>query len=332
MTRSENRKKVLAILSKLFGDHKDDFYGLLSKPAIPGIWNQPDFLIVPEVGKKIMLFIYFLPSRDVHHWTFALSTIEDLFEVKTKTGNESIVCSVIVQDEYSLHKLQSDKQNLLENIFDFSVSVQISDLLSNKILPTQIYNGVISSQSKKHYSKIWNNERVLGKENLRRYDKLEAESLLTKGHYSSLSVGQIEEIISKKLFPISNRFLIQKEARILNIKNYFLGNQSEYFFQFDFVIDSNPPIIIEIKKGIDKLFFRRQLRSFASKARLIRYEYLGGERLEVRNTNYKIYLLIANDLKGPDYDPYRYINLMVEVGLNPMRADLFDIKKLHLEV
>jgi len=328
----ETHHEVFGLLNKFLKQYEKNFYGYMSNPIIPGVWNQPDFLIVPALGKKIILYLYWIPKRGSNNWSFILAAIEDLFEIKTKTGGETIVGCVIIQNVDSSGELQPDMNQLIANLFDFSFQFRYEDLISKKnSAAEEIYSRIISSTPKQDYYKIWNHERMVNRENLKRYDFKNAKELLTKGELSDVPGSEVENIIWNELTKVQDRYDVQRNVSVPNIKNFFLSNQTQYFFSFDFVINSTPPVIVEVIRGKNRFAYKKYLRALCAKARFIRYEYFGHAGLNVRNPDYQLYLLISDEINGPDYDPLRYINVLVEAGWNPSRADLFNIRKLHLK-
>ncbi len=120
-----NQKRKSRIISLIEQNIARTPHHLIQKnPFFPDLLNQPEFLIVPEAGRLVALYVY-TPRRHLS-WRRVLAMAEDLFEIKIATGESTVVAGFLVP--------QSDIGNsdtvyfaLLNNLFDFFALVDAGD-------------------------------------------------------------------------------------------------------------------------------------------------------------------------------------------------------------
>lgn len=112
--RKERKDKLLSsIIEKL----SSDSYQL--RPYLPNLLRQPDLLIVPELGRMIVVFLY--SSSQVVGWRAALMWLEDLIEVKLEAGNHVVVIALVVAEVDDVRP-DDEVAMLLHNVFDSFLS------------------------------------------------------------------------------------------------------------------------------------------------------------------------------------------------------------------
>src|SRR6266542_944950 len=87
----------------------------LEDPQIPEVLVNPDFLIVPIIGTLITIDIQTIKEGRTL-WDFALTKIEDLFEIKMSASAQTVVSLILFQWEES--GSSHDAITLLERLFD----------------------------------------------------------------------------------------------------------------------------------------------------------------------------------------------------------------------
>jgi hypothetical protein len=64
-------------------------YLIQKNPYFPDLLNQPDFLVVPQLGRLVSVHVY--SPREKLTWRNVLAAVEDLFELKLVTGESTVV-------------------------------------------------------------------------------------------------------------------------------------------------------------------------------------------------------------------------------------------------
>src|SRR5690348_14847610 len=133
-TASRSDRRDVTALLKNWAERLDA-HTITQDPEIPGLFNQPSYLIVPSLGHLVAVFVSWLPQSGPY-WSFVLAAIEDLFEVKTIAGSNTSVVLILLSDDLESQPLNQDMLLLLDRSFDFFHSVRVSELLKrpNKLL------------------------------------------------------------------------------------------------------------------------------------------------------------------------------------------------------
>ena len=75
---------------------QSDVADYVKSPLLPEVLVNPSFLIVPELGRLVVICVYDLPINDKIS-EFALEIIEDVFEIKASTGPETSVMLILLE-------------------------------------------------------------------------------------------------------------------------------------------------------------------------------------------------------------------------------------------
>src|SRR5689334_13250173 len=68
-------------------------------PYFPDLLNQPDFLVVPQLGRLVSVSVYFPQER--MSWRSVLAAVEDLFELKLVTGESTVVVGFLARPPHT---------------------------------------------------------------------------------------------------------------------------------------------------------------------------------------------------------------------------------------
>jgi hypothetical protein len=326
-TRSPSRQAVRTVLDRWAKGL--DAYTVLPNPQIPNVFNQPTYLVVPRLGQLVAIFISWLPKREPY-WQFVLASIEDLFEMKTISGSNTIVGLVVLSDLEDHPPLGEDMQLLLRRTFDFCHITHVSTIMNqqNKFF-RELSSMFYESQAKERYLGLWDSERRTMDENLSRYDKRVVKSLLDESPYNDWPLDHVkDEIASRLRNQLPPYAEIQRNVPVFNIKHWLLDSPIEYSFSFDFEIMIGYPVLIQITKGRTSRTYQQDLRSLSAQARLIRYMVSLDGGLLPRAPDYRLWLAVTGHLRGPEHDETRYARAMIASGWHLVRADLLGAEKL----
>ncbi|MCI0558413.1 MAG: hypothetical protein MN733_07950 [Nitrososphaera sp.] len=326
--KSGNRKKATSLLNNWAREL--DAHAVMLKPEVPGILNQPAYLIVRSLGKLAAIFVSQIPSKGPY-WSFVLSTIEDLFEAKTVLGSKTIVGLVVINDSGVIHPLNHDMNRLLRELFDFFHFFQISDLVNQGVSSlTELSRTFYNSQPNEEYVELWDSERKTMAENLEGFSNGEASGILRVSEYGDWPLGAVKDVIESRIKQeLSGSITVVRNAQVFNLKQWFLETAKQYYFVFDFEIRFEVPVLLQVVQGCTSSTYLTDLRSLASKARLIRYRIGSNGKLLPRSPDYQLWLAVTGHLRGPQYDETRYVRAMRAVGWNPVRAELVSAGSLR---
>jgi hypothetical protein len=138
-------------------------------------------------------------------------------------------------------------------------------------------------------------------------------------------------------------YQVSVKPRVFNIKEFFLNSGTSYFFTFDFVLtprgfDTYEPemygwrpqhftrlserggAFVEVLRGSSKEFGQiRRLQRIATRARFIGYvPDEETERIRALEHAPNLILVLDGSLLGPQYDPKRYLRLLIASGWTPI--------------
>jgi hypothetical protein len=111
MARFSARKKQIA--DSLGSDLPESRYQL--NPFFSNLLKQPEILIIPKLGKMVVVFLYTSSQRI--GWRSALAWIEDLVEVKLNVG-EYVITTGLVFAESDKITMTLDVRQLLSSLFE----------------------------------------------------------------------------------------------------------------------------------------------------------------------------------------------------------------------
>jgi hypothetical protein len=331
----------------------------LEDPQIPEVLVNPDFLIVPKLGSLVTIDIQSL-SEDGKLWDFVLAKIEDLFEIKMSTGAQTVVSIILFQwdETESSHDAITLLERLFDRVVIISLNSNLHDILPNFVreliqepYSRQALNYLWQSESEARQS---NFERIADlsfvKNVLNAHGEFEPKPPRPKRQTSQRDIFAVERtdysLEQTVLDRLSNEpsFRIQHKPRVMNMKQFFINSLTQYYFTFDFSflpVERVPNYTgFFDRQNLDQLFRNRGglgyiisgskgsfgrislLRKLATYARFISYEpEEASQRLRLRNTSPRLYLLIDGNIFGPSYAPDRYLNMLIHAGWRPMNID-----------
>ncbi len=258
----------------------------MEKPSVPELSFKPDFMINLE-NRLLFVEVATLLREENSDW-ITLRLIEHLFETKLFCGNKSSFTLVILNKKY----WRKYCIELLENFYDKVV-----------FEPTLRGTSEIHAIPKESNYELWDLEREYERSRYRKF----AETELRRFEYHKTEESDLENALFDRLL---NRDLpVQRNYPVRNLKNYYLSQDMNLRFYFDFYCAGK---IVEIKsfKRINDL----TLQNLLIKARLIRYEKTDGRIIRAPRRINSMILLINGNLSGPHYDRFRYLRMLTNAG------------------
>lgn len=256
---------------------------ILVQPSTPELSFRPDFIVNLE-NRLTFVEISYLKDKETVDWK-TLRLIEKLFEVKLFFGNKSVFTLVLLDCK----KWKNYCLELLESFFDRVIYTPIQKA-------TEIY-----AEPKINNFQLWDLER---KFNNSRYKKL-IEGELEQFYFKEISEKEIEASLYRKLSKFD--FHPIKNYSVRNLKNYYLKEEMDLRFFFDFFANRK---IIEVKTIRKMKMFI--LQNLLIKSRLIRYRKEDDKVFQ--NPTVDMVLFINGDIKGPEYDKTRYLRMLTNAG------------------
>jgi hypothetical protein len=260
----------------------------ISEPTVPDLTFRPDFMINLE-NRLILIEIASLRKAENVDWT-TLRLIEHLFEVKMFLGNSSVF-NLILLDRRTWKPYCAE---LLENFFDGTFSPSSVSGASDFYIEPKVQN-----------NRLWDLEREFEKSRYGTCYHLFNESYLGSFRYQEIEERELAAQLNEKLMQLGLR--ISRNHPVRNLKNYYLKRDMDLRFFFDFLVGDR---IIEIRKF--RRISRRVLQDLLIKSRLIRYQKVDNEIRQ--RILYKMVLIVNGDIKGPAYDPMRYLRMLTLAG------------------
>lgn len=344
--------KFKPIVEKRIKDHltKINVEDCLYKPEIPEVLANPSFLIVPKLGTLMAVCIYDLPAAD-QFWKFALEVIEDLFEIKTATGAETKVALILIEHSSIWTGLYNFR--LLDRLFDKTIRVRGNEENIERTVD-HFFDELLSDSSVSQKNiHLWETETVARKNNLEHIANLEFVSTmfqeLSSGSPLLVSNGPSREELRQKTALLgagTNKYTLVREPKVNNIKELLLSGGTSFYFTFDFGLAKGKSDInaghyidrfsldewieqgsafVNVMRGSNKSYPHLNfLRRMATYARFISYQANSPEGgLELRYPVPKLYMVLEGSLIGPEFDPTRYLRLLVSSGWIPIRLQTF---------
>jgi len=280
---------------------------LQQNPFLPDVLHQPDFLLVPEFGRLIV--IYLLSSKITESWTNTLAQVEDLFEVKLQCGDATAVYGLWMDDLGSLMPREMDRFRLLEGLFDRIDIVHPTEPLRSLLA---IVSEGLQLRARAELAFLWQGERQRTFTNLRRYREKRFTDMVSGSRPPR--VGQrgilrdIEGALSRTGIDSEKNF------HIATAKDQLAGVAQRNSFKFPVaaLAVGGEPVPIEIL-SFDKSADRTRLRYIMTKGRLIHYG-AAEDRVILRGRWRRPILYVEGNLSGPGHDPYRYVRALTSVG------------------
>lgn len=343
------RKQVIESIQNILEIQKVEDY--LANPRIPEVLSNPSFLVVPRLGSLVTIDVQEFPAQK-NLWSITLALLEDLFEIKVSTGQQTYTVLVIITgvNQFPEWNSNGDALRLLQRLFDqviiLPASIERADSVLRQSLPALLDN----SHAKEDLFGFWLEETNSRQANYERISELS----FVKKTIQSLRIENddqeihFEPIKDKNLFlkqlsldiPRKTDLYVKQNIRVLNIKEQFIGRL--YYFPFELMVipDQNQHLegkylgssdlsdLSRSNGSLFKVFFgapgvfhnKQQLHTLAIFSRFISYEVMGGN-LHLRPDAPNLFLLLANDLWGPEFAPERYLQMLISAGWKPIRPD-----------
>jgi hypothetical protein len=289
---------------------------LQPNPFLPDVLNQPEFLIVPDFGRLVAVYVY-APRRRLG-WRHALAMVEDLFEIKQATGDSTASVGIFIPAEPMSDK-DAIYHTLLHNLFDSFLTVPDGEV-PLALMMRDVAQMVAGAAPRQNLSQLWRSERARISRNLAEFSEERYTSFVDTGLSSRFSKSRIiRELKAQSMdeFDLS----ITERYEVRSPKEALAGLPERNKFLFDFGVESIPtgrtrPVDVAV---LGRYGSRSKLRYLMTKARLTHYMPLQGE-LMLRDEQTKPVLMVSGNLAGPEHDPFRYVRALVSVGWELVHA------------
>ena len=341
------QKQVIESIRQILENQKVEDY--LINPRIPEVLSNPAFLVVPSLGSLITIDVQEIPAKK-NWWSTTLALIEDLFEIKVSTGPQTC-CILVIISNINIHDdpyhLNMDAFTLLKSLFD-KVIVVPDSIEGNRTEFRHNLTAILNEpQIKQELHDFWNDESDSRQRNYERISQLpfvkkvlaSIESKKVENQINPRIPGNKNEIIEKVAIDIHRNtgFYPFQNVRVQNFKELFVGHP--YYFSFDMLVTPDrmqffaenvlTPFEISQNNGsLINVFYgekgnsrnRERLRKLATYSRLISYETMG-RRLHLRLEMPSLFLVLENDILGPEYAPERYLQMLISAGWKLIRPE-----------
>lgn len=344
------RKQAIKTVQNILETQKVEDY--LANPRIPEVLSNPSFLVVPKLGSLVTIDVQEIPA-DKNWWSITLALLEDLFDVKVSTGAQTCCVLVVISDlpEYQEWDSRGDALRLLQKLFDQVILLPTKLDVEISILRKNLSLVLDRPHAKEDLFTFWQEETHSRQAN---YERISELSFVRR----TLETFQVEEDDKPVFFePITDKksyikhlslgiqkntdLFVKQNVKVLNIKEQLIGRQ--YYFPFELMVLPEKNLEYEEEqfiRGVEfdrftrnngsllKVFFgsqgtfrnKEQLRKLAVYSRFISYEVREGT-LRLRPNPPSLFILLVNDLWGPDFAPSRYIQMLISAGWKPIRPD-----------
>jgi hypothetical protein len=325
--RFTSRRQVIAQIEREIARMRH--YLVQKNPFFPDLLNQPDFLVVPEVGRLVALYVY--TPRQRLTWRSTLAIAEDLFEAKLVAGESTLVAGVLVT---SAHVGHADERNYIEfltNLFDvFVTEVEGAENTTRKWINQQLE----LAAPREDLFDLWRLERERVRANAARFEEQ---------RYVEFIDEHIRPRATKAALIHDMQEILRTEPSVDSIQHFPVRSPKEPLarmpehnvFRFDFGLISHHiqhrTKAVEIAV-LDRYGSREKIRYLMTKARFISYEFADA-RLIYRGDGLVPILMIEGNISGPSHDPYRYVKALVSVGWELEHAQPAALRKvIHADI
>jgi hypothetical protein len=281
-----------------------------SNPFLPDVLNQPNFLIVPEFGRLVAVYV-FAPKGSLS-WRNTLGMVEDLFEIKQATGNSTVAVAIFIPPE-QVRESDTVFLNLLHNLFDGFLTVLDGEAFLTRTI-REVARMVKAAEPRESLFQLWSSERRRVTHNLDRFSEERYARFVDTRRSSRSSKSRL---LTKLKFEITDGadFSIIEQYEVRSPKEALAGLPERNKFLFDFGIEFLPvvgirPVDVAV---LGRYGSRSKLRYLMTKARLTSYAPWQGQ-LVLRIEPIRPVLMVSGNLAGPEHDPYRYVRALVSVG------------------
>lgn len=283
---------------------------LQPNPFLPDLLNQPDFLIVPEFGRLVAVYV-FAPRRRLG-WRNTVAMVEDLFEIKQATGESTVAVAILIPAE-PIRERDADVQNLLHNLFDSFLVVLDGEVPLARTM-SEITQIVAAAEPRESLFQLWRSERTRVTHNLAKFSEERYAPFVDIQRSSHSSKSHILRELKSKFADEPDLSIIER-YEVRSPKEALAGLPERNKFLFDFGVEFLP---VERTRPVDVAVLgrygsRSKLRYLMTKARLTSYAPWQGQ-LMLRGEPFKPVLMVSGNLAGPEHDPYRYVRALVSVG------------------
>jgi hypothetical protein len=283
------------------------------RPYFPDLLHQPDLLIIPELGRLIVVFVYDV-ERQVG-WGSALAWLEDLIEVKLSVGEHSVVSGILLAELDDIAAATQDIGLALGNTFD---GFYFPNDWKPRLLAGDLLEKLIGLRRNSRLSQFLAAEHKQVSVELRRFDETKYKPLIDKSSTPKLRPNAVNDQIAH-LIAGSVDASLEPNRFIPNIKGQLARLPRRFRFKFDIGIAGRENMGIDVIQS-HRYGSREKLRYLMAKGRLLRY-HLDGDRLSSRPRDFRPVLVVDGNISGPDYDPYRYVRALLSVGWELYQAD-----------
>jgi hypothetical protein len=319
--RTTSRRRVVEDIEREIA--RRDYYLVQRNPFLPDLLHQPNFLIVPELGRLISLYVYTLPQR--LNWRSTLAIAEDLFEIKLATGEATVVAALLVPTS-PISRNERVYFDLLTNLFDvFAVETPGENAQAG----VQLTKRIAEAEPKSDLFQLWRLERERVTANTARFDEQEyVEFVNERIRPNKSKAALIRE--AEETLRTEPGVEMMEQFPVRSPKETLAGLPERNVFRFDFGLrmpQIEPRTRVVDVAVLDRYGSREKLRYLMTKARFISYEFRDA-RLIYRQHEITPILLIAGNVAGPSHDPYRYVKALVSVGWQLEHAHPGAIRKV----
>ena len=289
-------------------------YVFQKNPYLPDILNQPEFLLVPELGRLVAVYVY-TPNIELS-WRSALPAIEDLFEIKLSSGESTTAIAVLVPPK-RLEEVDNIFVEFLRNLFD-GIVINVAE--NQSALVNSIAEIVASSRPRADLFRLWRLERQRVTTNLHNFNEERYARFANERNISQLkkkaALREVRAILSQ-----NQDVTLLERYKVRSPKEPLAGLPERNRFEFDLGIKRSSvgrtrPIDVAV---LGRYGSRTKLRYLMTKARLTSYEPWRGE-LRLRHEFLRPVLVVSGNIAGPSHDPYRYVRALVSVGWEIVEA------------
>lgn len=317
---SVNRRSVVSSVERILGRLSPRL--LQANPYLPDLLNQPDYLIVPELGRLVALFV--ITPKKALTWQDALAAVEDLFEIKQSCGENTVAIAVVV---HSIPPGEKDSVllALLNGLFDGFASLD----LPNRNQSEQMAELIASTQPRHELFELWRLERRRIALNLSTFTEQRYASFVDlKASRGADKVNLVRQATKRlqdgKDFQVHDKYIVRSPKETL------AGLPERNRFIFDLGVErlsSGQTVPVDFAL-LGRYGSRAKLRYLMTKARLTTYDTRLGQ-LALREDIQRPVLMISGNAAGPSHDPYRYVRALVSVGWKLANGEASLREELH---
>jgi len=223
---SQQKGEIINQIQRILEQRRVHSY--LAKPVIPEVLFNPDFLVVPSLGKLVTIKVQEIKQPQIG-WTTTLALLEDLFEIKMATGG-STFCVLIILFHSPQFALVNDAVRLLSALYDQIVQIDVTNGEIASKLEGLFFDIIAADEDTRSRQSrdFWNREAALRHENYDRISKISyVESML-----ENVQKGQAQHqkqqdfrrttVINLLMDYMKQRWVVHPNIKVENIKGYYL--------------------------------------------------------------------------------------------------------------